>query len=72
MEAANCGIARWLERHAPTHVIGGVRRLRDKADARVSHLERRVEEMEVPLAKAAGVRQPVRELLELRAYATTT
>ena len=45
MEAADRGIARWLERHAPAHVIGGVRRLRDEADARIGRLERRVEEI---------------------------
>ena len=63
MEPADCGIdiTRWLEHHAPAHVIGGVRRLRDEADARIGC----VEEMEAPLAKAAGVHQPVRELLEM-------
>ncbi|KAG2630351.1 putative disease resistance protein At5g47280 [Panicum virgatum] len=45
MEAADRGIARWLARHAPVHVIGGVRRLRDEADARIGRLERRVEEI---------------------------
>jgi len=45
MEAADRGIARWLARHAPAHVIGGVRRLRDEADARIGRLERRVEEI---------------------------
>ncbi|CAL4905549.1 unnamed protein product [Urochloa decumbens] len=45
MEAADRGIARWLERHAPAHVIGNVRRLRDEADARIGRLERRVEEI---------------------------
>lgn len=45
MEAADRGIARWLERHAPAHVIGSVRRLRDEADARIGRLERRVEEI---------------------------
>ncbi|OEL22879.1 putative disease resistance protein [Dichanthelium oligosanthes] len=45
MEAADRGIARWLERHAPAHVIGGVRRLRDEAEARIGRLERRVEEI---------------------------
>ncbi|CAD6269550.1 unnamed protein product [Miscanthus lutarioriparius] len=45
MEAADRGIARWLERHAPAHVIGGVRRLRDEADVRIGRLERRVEEI---------------------------
>ena len=54
-------ITRWLEHHAPAHVIGGVRRLRDEADARIGC----VEEMEAPLAKAAGVHQPMRELLEM-------
>jgi hypothetical protein len=39
MEAADHGIARWLERHAPAHVIGGVRRLRDEADARIGRLD---------------------------------
>ncbi|PWZ57391.1 putative disease resistance protein [Zea mays] len=52
MEAADRGIARWLERHAPAHVIGGVRRLRDEADARIGRLERRVEEI------AAATAQP--------------
>ncbi|KQJ86089.1 putative disease resistance protein At5g47280 [Brachypodium distachyon] len=45
MEAADSGIARWLARHAPAHVLDGVRRLRDEADARIGRLERRVEEV---------------------------
>jgi hypothetical protein len=48
MEAADRSIARWLERHAPAHVIGGVRRLHDEADARISRLECRVEEIAAP------------------------
>ncbi|CAL5092709.1 unnamed protein product [Urochloa decumbens] len=66
MEAADRGIARWLERHAPAHVIGNVRRLRDEADARIGRLERRVEEiaaaqqppppaLSVPVAPLKGV-----------------
>jgi hypothetical protein len=51
MEAADRGIERWLRRHAPAHVIGAVRRLRDDADARIGRLERRVEEIAaVPVA----------------------
>jgi hypothetical protein len=45
MEAADRGIERWLRRHAPAHVIGSVRRLRDDTDARIGRLERRVEEI---------------------------
>ncbi|TVU49409.1 hypothetical protein EJB05_00717, partial [Eragrostis curvula] len=52
MEAADRGIARWLARHAPAHVIGGVRRLRDEADARIGRLERRVEEIAAASAAA--------------------
>ncbi|KAL6847014.1 hypothetical protein ACP4OV_022867 [Aristida adscensionis] len=55
MEAADRGIARWLARHAPAHVIGGVRRLRDEADARIGRLERRVEEI---AAASAALPQP--------------
>ncbi|KAM3254462.1 hypothetical protein ACQJBY_048146 [Aegilops geniculata] len=45
MEAADKGIERWLARHAPAHVLDGVRRLRDEAEARIGRLERRVEEV---------------------------
>ncbi|GJM95311.1 hypothetical protein PR202_ga12028 [Eleusine coracana subsp. coracana] len=53
MEAADRGIARWLARHAPAHVIGSVRRLRDDADARIGRLERRVEEIAAASASAS-------------------
>lgn len=53
MEAADRGIARWLARHAPAHVIGSVRRLRDDADARIGRLERRVEEIAAASAAPA-------------------
>ena len=57
MEPADCGIdiTRWLEHHAPAHVIGGVRRLRDEADARIGC----VEEMEAPLAKPTFAAAPM-------------
>uniref|UniRef100_A0A0D9Y0Y7 RPW8 domain-containing protein n=1 Tax=Leersia perrieri TaxID=77586 RepID=A0A0D9Y0Y7_9ORYZ len=45
MEAADARIARWLSRHAPAHVLDGVRRLRHEADARIGRLERRIEEV---------------------------
>ncbi|XP_062202248.1 putative disease resistance protein At5g47280 isoform X2 [Phragmites australis] len=54
MEAADRGIARWLARHAPAHVIDGVRRLQDEANARIGRLERRVEE----IAAASAAPQP--------------
>ncbi|KAL6622529.1 hypothetical protein ACP70R_032408 [Stipagrostis hirtigluma subsp. patula] len=53
MEAADRGIARWLARRAPAHVIDGVRRLRDEADARIGRLERRVEEIAAASSAAA-------------------
>ncbi|XP_006664153.3 putative disease resistance protein At5g47280 [Oryza brachyantha] len=52
MEAADRAIARWLSRHAPAHVLDGVRRLRDEADARIGRLERRVEEVAAAQAQA--------------------
>jgi hypothetical protein len=81
MEAADRGIARWLERHAPAHVIGGVRRLRDEADARIGRLERRVEEiaaaaqppappaLSVPVAPHKGVLMPMEAPLAKPAFA---
>ncbi|VAI27928.1 unnamed protein product [Triticum turgidum subsp. durum] len=52
MEAADKGIERWLARHAPAHVLDGVRRLRDEAEARIGRLERRVEEVAAMQAPA--------------------
>ncbi|XP_062203445.1 putative disease resistance protein At5g47280 [Phragmites australis] len=84
MEAADRGIARWLARHAPVHVIDGVRRLRDEAGARIERLERRVEEiaaaqqqtppaMSVPVAppplKGSMVAMPPMEALPHKAMA---
>ncbi|PWZ33299.1 putative disease resistance protein [Zea mays] len=71
MEAADRGIARWLERHAPAHVIGNVRGLRDESHARIARLERRVDEiaasaaqppppaLSVPVAPHKGVTMPM-------------
>jgi hypothetical protein len=71
MEAADRGIARWLERHAPAHVIGNVRGLRDESHARIARLERRVDEiaataaqppppaLSVPVAPHKGVAMPM-------------
>ncbi|KAF0888914.1 hypothetical protein E2562_020136 [Oryza meyeriana var. granulata] len=58
MEAADRAIARWLSRHAPAHVLDGVRRLRDEADTRIGRLERRVEEVAAATAAAAQTPLP--------------